>query len=195
MESLCCISWRCVVTVESLLRHCFIRSNLSSSGILASTLIALLLCGCKANCTQSWLCVHHWTFPGKDPLDSTNVKVKSAFIWNYHGAISWIGLCMCVCEILTGCCLLAEYEYIANMCESRFRWRVMWFFSKGCFSTTYPFASFPSPSVSWLITLASFFPFPHFRLRTLPLTCTTSMVCPLPETRVQLSMVTRSVHS
>lgn len=34
---------------------------------------------------------------------------------------------------------------------------------------------------------------PHSRLLTLPLTCTASVVCPLPETRVQLSMVTRSV--
>lgn len=34
---------------------------------------------------------------------------------------------------------------------------------------------------------------PRFRLLTLPLICTASMVRPLPETRVQLSMVTRSV--
>lgn len=34
---------------------------------------------------------------------------------------------------------------------------------------------------------------PHFRPLTLLLTCTASMVCPLPETQAQLSMVTRSV--
>lgn len=64
---------------------------------------------------------------------------------------------------------------------------ITWFF--------WSFSSSPSPPPpSGLITLAPFFLFPHSRPLMLPLTCTASMVCPLPETQVQLSMVTRSVH-
>lgn len=52
----------------------------------------------------------------------------------------------------------------------------------------------PSPSSSGLVPLASFFSSPHFRPLMLPLTCTASTGCPLPETQVQLSMVIRSVY-
>lgn len=55
-----------------------------------------------------------------------------------------------------------------------------------------PIVSSPPPSPRTLS--AVFFPFLLFRSLMLPLTCTASMVCPPPETQVQLSMVTRSVY-
>lgn len=114
--------------------------------------------------------------------------------------------CMCVCVCVSGllhiyaalilarCCLLAWYEYIADGCRLPFGWRVGWLLKKQYFWTSCPFSLFPSPSFSWLVTLASFFPCSHFRPLMLPLTCTATMVCPLPETQVQLSMITRSVY-
>lgn len=80
-------------------------------------------------------------------------------------------------------------EDIAKRCKIHFWWRVGWFFW-----TSHPLSLLPSSSLYLLITFASAFPSPHFRLLMLPRTCTVSTACPPPETQVQLSMVTRSVY-
>lgn len=85
-----------------------------------------------------------------------------------------------MCVILTRCCSLA------NRCKLHF-WRQI---TNDVSELPVPFPHSHSPSRYSRFLI----PFPHFRPLMLPLTCTTSTVCPLPETLVQLSMVTRSVY-
>lgn len=78
-------------------------------------------------------------------------------------------------------------------CKLHFGSRVGQLFKKCSeLSILFPHSHLPPPLGSF--TLASFFLLSHSRHLMLPLTCTASMVCPLPENQVQPSMVTRSVH-
>lgn len=113
------------------------------------------------------------TGTGNYPSHSTCGK-KWKCIWNGHGVMDEV-VCACVCDP----------HWLLFTCIVWVGWSIRWLFENDV-------SEFPSPSLGSSLSLPS--SSPHFRPLMLPLTCTASMVCPLPETQVQLSMVTRSVY-
>lgn len=100
-------------------------------------------------------------------------------------------VCACVCDphwLLFTCRVWIHSSQV----KLDVGWSIRWLFKNDVSEFPIVFSSFLSPSLGSSLSLPS--SSPHFRPLMLPLTCTASMVCPLPETQVQLSMVTRSVY-